>query len=316
MSSSELSDFRLFAKRLALFSLPLVIYLAVVVSCDPFEFLGWSGIVSESVKLRSASPLNPCLWKMAKFRHNPAPNILLGDSRMGEVPAKLTSDITHEPYANLAYGAASLKECIETFWFANRTTKLSKVYFGVDFDMYNDYQFLDRTQFYRDVAGNPLLYLLNRTVLKATAYTIYSAAMNKDLQLGAPGMTREELWNYKVNGEPTRRLFKNYLYPVKYRAQLMEVGQYAAQHGIQLTFVIFPTHTDYQARFVAFGLEGQKRQFYRDLASIATVVDFDYPNAFTSNEANFADPLHLTAAAVDKVAAEIWGNRTMYARRF
>ena len=134
------------------------------------------------------------------------------------------------------------------------------------------------------MAQNPTLYFINRTVLQATAFSIYSAALNTDLKIGVPEMSREAFWNSVIYGPQTTRMFKNYLYPVKYRTQLLEVAQYARQHGIQLTFVIFPTHTDFQARFLdAFGMQPQKQRLCRDLAAIATVFDFDYPNALTSD---------------------------------
>jgi hypothetical protein len=186
----------------------------------------------------------------------------------------------------------------------------------VSFDMYNDYNIVDRTEAYLSITANPALYFIDPTVLKAAAYGIYSAALDKDMKIGAVGMSREVFWNYEVNGPETTRLFKNYIYPVKYKARLMEVSQYARQHGIQLVFVIFPTHTDFQARFAAFGLEPQKQRLTKDLASINTVYDFDYPNAFTGDANNFRDPLHLTASAVDEVAVEIWGNHGQRAHRY
>jgi hypothetical protein len=316
MSNSESADFRVFAKRLLLFSLPIFAYMAVVFLCDPFQVLGGPPVISEAVKLRSANPLNTCLWKMAKFHRDPKPNLLLGDSRMGEVPVERVSEITHESYANMAYGGASLRECIETFWFANRQMPLRKVYFGMSFDLYNDYNIVDRTESYIDMAQNPALYFISRTVFQATAFSIYSAAFNADLKIGAPEMSREAFWDYTINGPQTTRLFKTYLYPVKYHAQLVEIGRYAKEHGIQLTFVVFPTHTDFQARFDAFGMQQQKQRICQDLSAIATVFDFDYPNALTSDAGNFADPLHLTAPAVDEVVDEVWGNRVTYARKY
>jgi hypothetical protein len=80
--------------------------------------------------------------------------------------------------------------------------------------------------------------------------------------------------------------------------------------------VIFPTHTDFQARFAAFGLEAEKQRMVTDLAAIAPVWDFDYPNPLTIEAGNFADPLHLTMQAVDQVADEIWGNHAQHVRRY
>jgi hypothetical protein len=315
MSNSELPDLRAFGTRLLLFSVPVLAYAAVIFVCDPFQFLGGPPVIPEDVKYRSASPLNPCLWKMAKFHRDPAPNVLLGDSRMLAVPAERVSQAAREPYSNMAYGGASLQECIETFWFATRQTRLRNVYFGVSFDMYNDYNLVDRTESYLSIAGNPALYFINRTVLQATVYSIYGAAFHKDLKLGATSLSRDVFWKYEINGPEMTRMFQNYIYPVKYYSRLVELGRYAKQHGIQLTFVIFPTHTDFQERFGAFGLEPQKSRMTEDLAAIAPVFDFDYPSGLTRDERNFTDPLHLARPAMDKVVDEIWGGHVQYARR-
>lgn len=313
MSNSELIEARRFLKRLVFFCIPILLYMGFIAVCDPFDFLGRSSAISDAVKLRSASPLNPCLWKMARYQHDLAPNILLGDSRMlGVSPEELTT-ITGERYANLAYGGASMRECIQTFWFAAHQVRLRKVYFGVSFDMYNDYNLVDRTDAYLNIAANPTLYFINRTVLQAAAYSVYSAALNKDLKIGVPDMDRQAFWDYEVRGPQTTRMFRTYLYPTRYYQQLVEIGKYARQNGIELAFVVFPTHTDFQERFQAFGMEPLKERMDRDLAAISRVYDFDYPNDLTRDAAKFRDPIHLTEPAVRQVINEVWGSHVKYA---
>jgi hypothetical protein len=316
MSSSELTALRTFVKRLFLFFLPCAIYAGFICACDPFNFISTRSLISDQVKLPLANVLNMCLLKMIRLRREPAPNIMLGDSRMLEILDNRVSQMKGERYANMAYGGASLRECIETFWFASRLTQLHQVYLGVDLEIYNDYNLFDRTETYRSVEDNPALYFINRTVFQASAYSAYTAFTRKTLKLDAVNVDRKTFWNNELNGPQTTRLLQNYLYPTNYHAELLKIGSYAKQHGIDLTFVIFPTHTDYQARFEAFGLQSQQARMREDLAAIAPVIDFDYPNDLTRDEANFRDPVHLAQHALTEITDEIWGQRGQLARRY
>jgi hypothetical protein len=315
-SGSESKAVRTFLKRLFLFSLPMLAYIAVVGFCDPFDFLGWASFVPDQIKLPISRTLNPCLLALSQFHRNPAQNILLGDSRMLEVEPERVTALRGERYVNLAYGGASLRECLETFWSATRETKLKHVYFAIDLEMYNDYSLTDRTETYRSISGSPGLYFVNRTVLQAAAYSIYGTLTHEDMRLDAVNIDRAAFWKLTIDGPQTARLFENYVYPVKYHADLEEMGRYAKQNGIDLTFILFPTHMDFQMRSDDFGLEPQRRKMREDLAAIAPVIDFDYENELTRDQANFRDPLHLARPAMNLVTDEIWGARVQYARRY
>src|SRR5271166_4620189 len=134
-----------FLKRLFQFGVPFGLYALLIYLIDPFNFLGGPSIVSNQVKMRTAYPLNYCLWKMPAFARHPLPQLLLGDSRMDALRSERVKELTGADYFNLAYGGATLREIIGSFWFASRHTNLSRVYIGLDFNLYTDYEQYDRT---------------------------------------------------------------------------------------------------------------------------------------------------------------------------
>src|SRR5438309_758333 len=79
-------------------------------------------------------------------------------------------------YYNFAYGGAALSEIIDTFWFVQRHTRaLKSVYIGINFNLYNDYNYHARTAAVSVILRNPLLYVFSRTVARAAVYSITSA---------------------------------------------------------------------------------------------------------------------------------------------
>lgn len=301
-----------FLSRLALFSIPFWVYFAFIAIVDPFGYLNLSPISAEQ-KLPVAGALNPCFWKMNEFNRRPSSRILLGDSRMLGIHSDKLRESTGEDYFNFAYGGSSLNEMIETFWFAARRTELREVYIGLNLNVYNDYNYTERTSMFTTVNQNPLLYFVNRTVLQAAAYDVYSWATRKDLKIGVPNMSRDAFWQEQL-GPLTSAYYTSYVYPVKYKRRLQELSSYCRAHGIRLAFVIFPTHVDLQNRVHDFHLETAAAKFRDDLAGIGPTFDFDYQNEMTSRRENFSDPYHYTGAIADILVREIWLGARHYAR--
>ena len=219
-------------------------------------------------------------------------------------------------YANLAYGGASLKECFDTFWFATALVRLRNVYLGVNFNTYNDYNNSERTRTYSTIAANPALYFVNRTVAQAAAYSYYSAIWRVDLGLGRPTLDRAAFWRDELSGPVTTRMFRNYIPPKIYRQQLEQITHYCQEHGIRLTFIIFPTHTDLQKEIEAHGWEEANARMRRELAALGPVYDFDYPSRLTETADYFNDPMHLKQEGVDAIVREVWKGESGYARRY
>src|SRR5262245_64199418 len=135
---------RRLALKLALLALPFAVLALTVWLVDPYCYFGDCPSEERRGWDEIASRVSPPLWKLTSFRRNPAPNILLGDSRMALLDPVQVASIARRPFANLAYGGGSLKEAIATFWLADRLVALRSVTVGVNLDLYNEANAKDR----------------------------------------------------------------------------------------------------------------------------------------------------------------------------
>ncbi len=289
--------------------LPLVVYAAAIAVIDPFDYFRLDREIPLKVKLETSVRLNPCLWKMIEFQRDPRPNLLLGDSRMAELQEDDVSRVAGRPFANMAYGGASLNEVIQTFWFANSVTHLREVWIGLGFHMYNDYNYTTRTEAFTSIRKNPLLYFTNRTVVKCAAYNLFYTFDKRDPGIGVPQGTPEQFWNEEV-GPLTANWYTRYVYPRIYHRELKEISDYCVKNGIKLGFIIFPTHVDLQRRVDDFDLQDYYARFKTELAELGSTYDFDYRNALTEDRKNFHDPYHFTEPVAEEIICQIWQRGT------
>jgi hypothetical protein len=194
--------------RAVVVGLPVLAVSAIALLIDPF------GYFSRGARLDSdrsiAQMLNPCMEKLIRFKRAPTPGILLGDSRMQSLNEYEIARLTGHRQTDLAYGGASLKEIIDSFWEATRVTELKGVSIGLNFPLYSDYNITYRTETLASIGSNPLLYLTNRTVLHAT-WLALMRRMGFSVDLGTPTVTRDVFW--EQNLDVLRRYYDHYLPP-------------------------------------------------------------------------------------------------------
>ena len=303
MTLASHSGYTRFFLKSALLAAPFLLLAFGIYWTDPFCLFD-SPFIAKEVKERSAFPLNTCLTKLIAFRHDPNPNILLGDSRMGLIHPAEIERVSGARFTNLAYGGASLNELVDTFWTANRAVRLKAVYMGIGFSLYNDYNFTNRTEPAMAIIDTPLLYFTNLTVLKGAWYTFRLRYVGTDPGLGIPTITREQLWVDEL--QTHSNWAERYLTPMRYRSRLEEISQYCREKGIDLRFIIFPGHAELQAIPSRFGLDDQYFEFKRDLARFGPLYDFDVPNAQTANRENYNDPVHFREPVAKGIIEQVW----------
>ncbi len=290
----------------------------MVAAIDPFEYFNRSSMVSHEDKVRISSRLNYALWKLIHYRRKPSPNILLGDSRMNQLPEKKIKELTGQYYVNMAYGSGTLDEVCSTFWEATSIVPLKSVYIGLNLNLYNSYNSKNRVIGAKAILENPFLYMINRDVLKAI-HLILKERIAVDKPDGAtsielPDMTQEEFWRYQLD-TTTTRYYGNYGRPVLLLKELQKISQYCVDKRINLVFIIFPTHEDLRAKVRSFRLETAERQFRIDLMTLGKVYDFDYMNDLTMSRENFKDPYHLNEEKAEELTYEIWGGKGKYVKK-
>jgi hypothetical protein len=292
--------------KFLIFLSPFLIYCIIVVIIDPYNVIGYSKIISNDLKLNNAAIINESLWRVQLFKIKPSPNILFGDSRMAFKVDSL-KNLTGEEYYNFACGSGNLPEMISSFWYAAKQIKLNKVYFGLNFELYNLSNSRDRISGSIAIADNPLLYFTNLNVLEASFQILKAKLTNSQTVVSSvPEMDKEKFWKYQIEMSGTR-YFNNYVYPKDYFTKLSEVVNYCTQNNIKISFIILPTHIDLQKLISTYHLEENYNQYLSDLKSLGEVYDFNYENELTKIIDNFGDPFHVTASILDTLTKIIWG---------
>ena len=152
-----------FLKKLAIFSIPIWIWIATICLVDPFNLVG-SQLVDNQTKRRIAYPLNGSLWKFTEFENQPKTKILLGDSKVNAIKSKMLSD----EFYNFAFGGATILEINDAFWFAANHSPLEEVVIGMSFDTYNGAEKKNRCLESQKVSDNKLHYVINQSVIEST----------------------------------------------------------------------------------------------------------------------------------------------------
>src|SRR5262249_36969220 len=150
-------------------------------------------------------------------------------------------------YHRLSSNALKLNEAVDMFWFADRQKPLKHVVFGINFNQYNEYAFADRVHSVDDMVRNPLLYIFDRNVAQAAYYVVKAGLSGHKAFSSIPPMGRDEFWQYIVNVR-AREHYAKYHHPDALQKRMQEMVDYAKGHGIEVTFIIVPHHSDFQRR--------------------------------------------------------------------
>jgi hypothetical protein len=297
---------RKLAFKAFLIVLPFALAAGVVAWVDPFAYFPWHsgdpGAARESVAHR----LSPPLWKLAAYRHRPAPNILLGDSRMASLDAGRIVTPTGEPFANLGYGGGSVDEAIKTFWFADSLVRLRSATFGLTLDLYNESNSKDRVTGTEQMLAHPGIYLCDRLVLRATYYLLVRAMTGRSPAIGVPPMSPDAFWTYQLD-VTARIAYESYRYPRGYRRRLEEIADHCRSRNIRLRFVLLPQHADLEDRAARYGLEAAATRMREDLEEIGETVDLAVLVDRT-DRAQFTDPYHFRPEIGQRILDHLWGS--------
>ncbi|HEY2682929.1 MAG TPA: hypothetical protein VGI93_05415 [Steroidobacteraceae bacterium] len=302
---------RRFILRILIFSVPFLVLGTFVAAVDPFDCLGISTLVADSVKRESAMPLHNPLWKLQKYKNKPVSRIILGDSSVALLNTDEIRGATGHQYFNFAYGGGTLPEAVDTYWFAKSKGRLDAVYIGIGLINFNAYQNLNRVPEAEAMLSNPLKYLTNRIVVGAAFLSAYSAWTHHKVAIGVPNVSHEAFWRQQID-ESLSQLLHEYQYPAESARKLQEVAADCRRNATHLVIVIPPTHMELQSKIVALGRGADVDRFKEFVANLGTVYDMDYSNDFTKGRGNFSDPFHTMTDEV--MVAEVWGNRQQYSR--
>jgi hypothetical protein len=174
------------------------------------------------------------------------------------------------------------------------------------FNLYSESNVMKLVPPARFLVDHPAAYFAGRPVQRVGTLAVIGALTGRRFGDETPPMSRDAFWRYQLD-QGTAGQYRNWRRPVMLRRKLADLVEYCRTNGIRLYLFVPPTHTDLQRRVNDFGLAAEYAAYKRDLATFGVpVLDFDVPNAFTANRANFSDPYHLTAAARTRVVNEMY----------
>jgi hypothetical protein len=287
-----------------LFSIPFLVYVILVVVVDPFNYFSKSDIISNETKFNNAFRLNNRLWNCIEFKRNPKTNIVLGDSRSVNINPTNIKALTGNDYFNFSFYGGNLLEEIESFWYANEHIELKNVYWGINFNCWNDLERNNRIEDIKVLIKRPHRYIFSRITAQSMIRILYAVLLEKGYKVGTPAMTKEQFWKHQLDGT-IKRYYSKYKYPEYLRQRLLEVVTYCKAKQINIVFYIPPTHIDLQNKINEYGLMEYNQRFIKDLAKLGIVYDFDFPNSFTEDSKNFNDPFHTVSDSL--VSTTLWG---------
>lgn len=294
--SNERFDAQKFINKALLFLSPVIFIFLLNALIDPFNLNHFISLPLE--KQEVACHFNERLWKLSNFLNHPQENIILGDSRASRLSKKTLQSLTGKPFTNLSLSGATLIEIIDTFWFVADHAAIKDILFCINFDRFNDWQKASGVAQTVSTLKNPLMNYLQPETCKAVLTLLMQKIVSKKLNQEPP-LSREAFWQFQL--DEIDICFKRYNFPVYGARQLSKIADYCKKHGISLSFLILPTHSDLQARIDNAQLCAQETEFKLFLSSLAHVFDFDGINDFTTNKLNFDDPKHVNFEAMDKL---------------
>jgi hypothetical protein len=292
---------RLFVTRLAIFVVPWILYALAVVLVDPFDKFRVGHLVPETSKAMAAPVFNNGLWKVIRFEQDPGENITLGSSQMNNIKVSLIKDVSGLDYRNLAINGGSLVDIIQMFWFAESKTTLRRVCIGVNISNFNRATDRDLLSGALATERSALSYVVNRDVLAAGANLVAATYFGGSLRSDAPAMSKDAFWEREITYGTARNFF-NYRFDEDAFLRLQEVAAYCRTHGIDLKFLILPSHQEVHAQIRAFGVTAAWAGLARRLSELGRTYDFDVDDGTTSDRARFNDPFHFDQSVARAIA--------------
>lgn len=303
--------------RLCIFIIPIVLYMVVLSTIDPFNYFSDSNIISEETEHKTSRKLNSLLYNTISFKNHPTPNIIIGDSRIKRLPISAIKKITGDKYFILHSNAAKLNEIIDLFWISTKYSKLENVILGVNFNLFNEYAFANRVNEVEKIINNPLMYIFNGNVLEVTIKAITHHLSAIDI----PNISRNIILKKALNGKSfkdkkiwwefnistvAKNQYSKYKYPENLIDRLKEIDRYCKKNNINLKLLNVPHHQEYRQRVIDFKLTKEEVRYKEEIKNIGTVIDYDYSNSITNCRNCFTDPIHTNDSINLLIVKEIF----------
>ncbi|MEE9381941.1 MAG: hypothetical protein V3V08_00815 [Nannocystaceae bacterium] len=244
-------------------------------------------------------------WLVARYRHERADIVLIGDSRMNRFDEATLGELVDLPVMNLSAGGARWRELLAMATYVLDEGHPKRIYLQLNVDHLNGSIRTDRASQARDLLEHPLRYYFHPEITRASATLLWHTLSKSSPASEAPPMDADAFWRWQLESV-ARISYANWTWPEQALRDLAQLSNRCEARGIALVVVMLPVHEDLRERFVDLGFRDTSQRLKRAIRGIAALVDFDRPSALTSDRSRFLDPYHLGGSYED-VAREMFG---------
>ncbi|MFR6663995.1 MAG: hypothetical protein ACLURG_12385 [Gemmiger sp.] len=242
-------------KKMALLAIPVVLWFVFFAAFEPNNYFGLKA---------SASSSQP-VARVRAYQQEPGTNLILGDSRLAHFDMQLVDSLTGQPWQNLAFGGASLKETLDLAdYILNSGHEVDTLLVEVSFYTLNAGYNTDRFAALEETLNNPLAYCFN------LEYNVNALTVAMDTLRGTPDTIESGDWtesDYLADDGtvlPLHRRLYDYTATITPRCKSWALNDEqfnrlhtlagAASEGVRLIVVLPPMAENVRPRSAMFGI--------------------------------------------------------------
>ncbi len=260
-----------------------------------------------------AWPMSYADWSLAEYDNDPAPNILLGDSRTANLPTEHIEDVSGKPWANLGYGGGTSADMVEYFEATSERAELETVFLGLAVNLIDDTDQINHVNVPRRALDNPFEYYFRPFTTKASFEVLWFNLSGTNLASENPNKDRAAFWEYQRTVSAAK-YFSAFAYSEKRMGDFERIAAWADENGAELIVAYMPSHADLHERIEHYGAAEAEQRLRRELSMLAPVMDFDWPGSIIDDADCFKDPWHYTEEVGEALGEELFGGRSWMAR--
>lgn len=272
---------------------------------DPYGANGWVDLALEKEEIVGRLSYFDALF--ARFERGPAPVVVVGDSRMNQLPEDELTAAAGRPVFNLSAGGAFWPEILTLAQHAAETDGVEHLVVQVNVDLMNGSVRVDRAADARDLLAAPLQYYLHPRITQASAVVVWNAASGSGGVDETPPMDEEAFWTHQIDAVGRIRMAR-WSPPAETLKQLRALANTCAEAKVRLTFVMLPVHQDIRRELERLGRAQALAEVRDELRAIAPLIDLDIDSPVTVDRSRFRDPFHLRRGEDQVVLDAVFGD--------
>ena len=303
-----------YLKKLALFSIPIWLYVFFIVIIDPYNFIGISHIIDDADKIsvlnrsNNSGPRGNMLWKYNHFKKSPCSIVLIGDSQGRKIKESLIKEASGESCFNFCIPGGSFSTSFDNFWFIAENARLEKVYFIVSFMNYNANRDYSLLHFATDYFNKPYSYFTTKEILFDSWINFrYYISPDEKLTMNSYEVQPVEVLD-SLSVSQYELFFGDYKYPEQYYSKLKSLKEFCNKHHIEFTFILLPVYQKLEEYLDQGELRKDYLKFREDIERIAPVLDYSRCADIYKKRESFVDFYHLKQESLDELTMQIWGD--------